>query len=381
MTYFDEHFDEREAPAAPTHADQPEDDGAPPDSKQQPKDSPQDLATRESIARIRAAVDEEIRPLVEARLPDEVRRQAVRMAALKWMRHAGLVADPSGAGVAAGAGGTGGTASSIHTSRCTGQHGQHCTATRGTGRASDARLFAFTLGVGDLYTRCGNAKIALEKHLIQLDNTETRGHPAVRAERKAVVVLVQRVIDDADALVEKAKKLRAMTKAVLQASPPPSPAQSEEEQEGEEAADDDSMEEVEEEEVEEGEEEEEEEEEEKGEEQEDGMLEEEEEEEAEQPQMPVWEPEHRLISHRGVPHSALQLRLPGVPLSAVQVEIKDDGESMSSGSCQGDGVLVVHGVKQPTAWQWRVWQQRQQQQRRRQQQQLGAPFGRFEVRL
>merc|ERR1719158_1532746 len=234
MTYFDEHIDDREAPAH---------DGAPPDSKQQPEDSPQDLATRASIARIRAAVDEEIRPLVEARLPDEVRRQAVRMAGLKWMRHAGLVADPPG---------TGGTG--------------------GTGRASDARLFAFTLGVGDLYTRCGNAKIALEKHLIQLDNTETRGHPAVRAERKAVVVLVQRVIDDADALVEKAKKLRAMTKAVLQASPPPSPAQSEEEQEGEEAADDDSMEEVEEEE----------EEEEKGEEQEDGMVEEGEEEEEEE---------------------------------------------------------------------------------------------------
>merc|ERR1719324_1919090 len=189
MTYFDEHFDE---PAAPTHAEQPEDNGAPPESKQQPEDSPQDLATRMSIARIRAAIDEEMRPLVESRLPDEVRRQTVRMAGLKWMRHAGLVADPPGAG--------------------------------GTGRASDARLFAFTLGVGDLYTRCGNAKIALEKHLIALDNTETRGHPVVRAERKAVVVLVQRVIDDADVLVEKAKKLRAMTKAVLQASPPPSPA-------------------------------------------------------------------------------------------------------------------------------------------------------------
>merc|ERR1719152_1138109 len=109
------------------------------------------------------------------------------------------------------------------------------------------------------------------------------------------------------------------------------------------------------------------------------------EEEGERPQMPLWEPEHRLTSHRGVPHSALQVRLPGVPLSAVQVEIKDD-ETKSSGSCQGDGVLVVHGVKQPTAWQWRVWQQRQQQQqqqrqRRRQQQQIGAPFGRFEVRL
>merc|ERR1719488_257579 len=101
------------------------------------------------------------------------------------------------------------------------------------------------------------------------------------------------------------------------------------------------------------------------------------EEEGERPQMPLWEPEHRLTSHRGVPHSALQVRLPGVPLSAVQVEIKDDDETKSSGSCQGDGVLVVHGVKQPTAWQWRVWQQQQRQQ----QQQIGAPFGRFEVRL
>merc|ERR1719152_751958 len=103
------------------------------------------------------------------------------------------------------------------------------------------------------------------------------------------------------------------------------------------------------------------------------------EEEGERPQMPLWEPEHRLTSHRGVPHSALQVRLPGGPLSAVQGEIedeiKDGGESPSSGrgGRQGDGVLVVHGVKQPTARQWRVWQQRQQQ--------IGAPFGRFEVRL
>jgi len=276
--------------------------------------APEDQATRDYIDVIRNSVQQNIRPLVITRLPEELSRQRVRLAALKWMKYAGL-----------------------------------------TDKAHNNRLFKFTLTVGELYTRCGNQSIALTKLLMRLDNISTHGNQDLRCQRKTCVVLVQDMLSQADALVEAAKHLKSVSKDVLRASPPPSPAQLHDEQHEDEM----DIEEQHEETVEEDEEEEEEE----------GEEEQEQEDEDKHSTLPQWAPEYRLAAHRGVPNSALQVRLPNVLMTDIEVNIADE----SSGS---DGVLIVSGTKRPTTRQWYHYQHYCALGRN-----VRAPFGKFEVKV
>merc|ERR1712086_26291 len=247
---------------------------------------PQDASAFAAISTVRTAVEQDIAAQIYNRLPAEISRQRIRMYGFKWMRTAGL-----------------------------------------TDKIDDSRVFQFTLSIGDLYTRMGNQSILLTKSLMTLDGIGTNGNPALRAARKTTVKLVQHLIDTADALMQSAKQLKVSATHLLPITSPSASPEPGTEMEGD------------------GEEEEEEEEEEDEEEEE-----EEDEEEETRIHMPVWNPRHRFIAHRGVPNSALQVHLPGVSMGEINIKIVES----ANGS---DGILVISGFKRPTPGQWQQYQQ------------------------
>merc|ERR1712086_568917 len=260
---------------------------------------PQDASAFAAISTVRTAVEQDIAAQIYNRLPAEISRQRIRMYGFKWMRTAGL-----------------------------------------TDKIDDSRVFQFTLSIGDLYTRMGNQSILLTKSLMTLDGIGTNGNPALRAARKTTVKLVQHLIDTADALMQSAKQLKVSATHLLPITSPSASPEPGTEMEGDGEEEEENTHEQEEEEEDEEEEEEEDEEEE----------EEEDEEEETRIHMPVWNPRHRFIAHRGVPNSALQVHLPGVSMGEINIKIVES----ANGS---DGILVISGFKRPTPGQWQQYQQ------------------------